>query len=272
MALNAERLEDLLAPPDPLLVQSKEKELALAEASLAEAGERLARLQEQRELGLTLELPAAAPGTGEGINTAALDDVSESLRRELLGAQMDIEEARLDLWEAKESLNVLDEPSAPALVALLRAQVATAELEVEEASQRLRGVSLTSPIAGVVTEVYVRSGDHVDRGAVAMTIVDSGAVEVRGAVDETGVLHIQVGEHANVLLRALPGRVLPGAISYVSPTADIRPGAVTYDVLIGVETPEGDGAALRADRHRRGGAGHGARRPAHPAAGPSGRP
>ena len=237
VASNTEHLEDLMAPADPLLIRSKERELALAETALAETEAFLAVLRERLELGLALDLPVAAPGTGEGIDTTLLDDVSESLRRELLSAQRDIEDALLDLKDAQESLDALDEPSDPVLVALREAQLATAELEVEAASQRLDGVTLTSPIAGIVTEISVQAGDHVDRGAVAMTLVDPTVVEVRGAVDETDVLHLQVGTPATVLLNALPGRSLPGSISYVSPIASKQPGAVTYDVHIGVEPP-----------------------------------
>ena len=238
-ALTAEQLADLLSPADPLLLRSKEKELALAETSLAEVEALLADLQERLELGLALELPTDAPGTGEGVDTTMLDDVSESLRRELLAAQKDIEDALLDLWDAEESLEALAEPSDPLLVALRQAQLATAELEVEVASQRQRGVTLTSPIAGIVTEISAQVGDYVDRGALAMTVVDPTVVEVRGAVDETDVLYVQAGAPANVLLHALQGRSLPGTISYVSPIASKQPGAVTYDVCIGMEAPQG---------------------------------
>ena len=240
-ALNAEQLADLLAPADPLLLRSKEKELALAETSLAEVEALLAVLRERLELGLALDLPAVAPGTGEGIDTTMLDDVSESLRRELLSAQREIEDALLDLRDAEESLDALDEPSDPVLVALREAQLATAELEVEAASQRLDGVTLTSPIAGIVTEISVQAGDYVESGDSAMTVVDPTVVEVRGAVDETYVLHLQVGTPASVLLNALPGRSLPGSISYVSPIASKQPGAVTYDVRIEVEPPSETG-------------------------------
>ena len=210
VSLNAEQLADLLSPSDPLLLRSKEKELALAETSLSETEALLAGLHERRELGLALELPAAAPGMGEGIDTTMLDDVSVPLRRELLAVQSGIEDAQLDLWDAEESLDALIEPSDPVLVALRQAQLATAELKVELASQRLRGVTLTSPTAGIVTEISARVGDYVDRGALAMTLVDPTMVEVRGAVDETNVLYVQVGAPANVLLHALPGRSLPG--------------------------------------------------------------
>ena len=97
----------------------------------------------------------------------------------------------------------------------------------------------TAPIAGIVTGVSGQVGDHVDRGSPAMTVVDPTVVEVRGAVDETDVLYVQVGAPANVLLRALPCRSLPGIISYISPIADKQPGAVTYDVRIGMEASQG---------------------------------
>ena len=90
-------------------------------------------------------------------------------------------------------------------------------------------------------QISAQAGDHIDRGAVAMTVVDPTVVEVRGAVDETDVLHLQVGTHASVLLNALPGRSLPGTISYVSPIASEQPGAVTYDVRIRLEAPERTG-------------------------------
>ena len=240
-ALTAEQLADFLSPADPLLLRSKEKELALAETSLAEVEALLAGLQERLDLGLALELPAAAPRTGEGIDTTMLDDVSEPLRRELLSAQRDIEDAQLDLRDAEESLEALDEPSDPVLVALREAQLTTAELEVEAASQRLEGAALTSPIAGIVTGIAVRAGEYVERGALAVTVVDPTVVEVRGAVDETGVLHVRVGAPAKVLLRALPGRPLSGVVSYVSPVANEQPGAVTYGVRIRLEAPEGIG-------------------------------
>ena len=238
VASNTEHLEDLMAPADPLLIRSKERELALAETALAETEAFLAVLRERLELGLALDLPVAAPGTGEGIDTAMLDDVSESLRRDLLNARRDIEDALLDLRVAEESLDALNEPSDPVLVALREAQLATAELEVEEASHRLEGVTLTSPITGIVTGIAVRAGEYVERGALAMTVVDPTVVEVRGAVDETGVLHVQVGAPAKVLLRALPGRSLSGAVSYVSPTANKQEGDVTFDVRIRLEAPK----------------------------------
>ena len=234
-ALTAEQLADFLSPADPLLIRSKERELALAETALADVEAFLAGLRERLELGLALDLPVAAPGTGEGIEAAMLDGISEPLRRDLLNARRDIEDALLDLRVAEESLDAVNEPSDPVLVALREAQLASAELEVEAASHRLEGVTLTSPITGIVTGIAVRAGEYVERGALAMTVVDPTVVELRGAVDETGVLNVQVGAPASVLLRALPGRSLPGTVSYVSPTANKQEGSVTFDVRIRLE-------------------------------------
>ena len=90
-----------------------------------------------------------------------------------------------------------------------------------------------------MTEISAEVGDYVDRGALAMTVVDPTVVEVRGAVDETDVLYVQVGAPANVLLHALPGQSLAGTVSYVSSLADRQPAAVTYKVRMALESPEG---------------------------------
>ena len=236
---NAERLADISAPPDPLLLQSKDKELALAEASLAEVESLLSGLHERRELGHILGLPASAPEVGEMIDAAVLDGVSEPLRRELMAAENEIQDAVLSLREADESLEALIEPADPALVELRKANLATAEIEVELASQRLTDAILVSPISGIVTEIHTEAGDFVDRGALAMTVVDPTTVEVHGAVDETAVLDIRVGAPTNVHLRVQADRTLHGTISHVSPEATRRAGAVTYEVRIGIEPPHG---------------------------------
>ena len=236
---NAEQLEDLKEPADPLLLQSKEKELALAESLLAESEAQLAGLLEGQKLGHALELPDAAPGTGEGIDPTVLEVVSEYLQRELIASQREIENALLDLREAEESLEALTEPSDPELLALRQAQLATAELLVEAASERLRSSILTSPFSGVVTEVFAQVGDHVDRGIPAIALVDFTVVEMHGAVDEALVLNVKVGAPVNISLPALLGLSLPGTVSHVSPIANRQSERVTYDVRIGLEVPQG---------------------------------
>ena len=236
----AEKMSDLREPPNPLAIRSKEKELALSETSLAEAKANLEDLLERFALGSLLGVSDAEAGMGEGIDTTLLtDDVSESFHTELLAAQKEVDDALLALRDAEEALASVTEPPDPLLVALREAELATAALEVQSAAQELTGITLTSPIAGVVTEISAGVGDSVNPNTSIVTVVDPTVIEMEGAVDEIDVLYVQIGASANVTMDALPGEVLPGTVSYVASDAVSQQGVVTYDVSIRVEAPPG---------------------------------
>ncbi len=237
-----DKLGDLLVTPDSLALESKRKELALAETSLRQAESELAELSEREALALALEDRGADLSTGEGINPAMLpiDAMSESLTAEVLAGLEDVELSLAKLYDAEESLATMktDGPD-PLLVALRETELAAAELDLEAAQQRLQGTVLTSPISGVVTEINVEPGGNVNSNTAIMTVVDPTVVEADGAVDEIDVLSVRIGATANVMMDALPGQFLPGTVSYIAPTADNQQGIVTYQVRIRVEAPQG---------------------------------
>ena len=236
----AEKMSDLREPPNPLAIQSKEKELALSETFLAEATANLEDQLGRFALGSLLGVSDAEAGMGEGIDMTLLtDDVSEPFHSELLAAQKEVDDALLALRDAEEALAAVTEPPDPLLVALREAELATAELEVQSAAQELTGITLTSPIAGVVTEISAGVGDSVNPNTSIVTVVDPTVIEMEGAVDEIDVLYVQIGASANIIMDALPGEVLPGTVSYVASDAVSQQGVVTYDVSIRVEAPPG---------------------------------
>ena len=236
----AEKMSDLREPPNPLAIQSKEKELALSETFLAEATANLEDLLGRFALGSLLGVSDAEAGMGEGIDMTLLTgDVSEPFHSELLAAQKEVDDALLALRDAEEALAAVTEPPDPLLVALREAELATAALEVQSAAQELTGITLTSPIAGVVTEMSAGVGDSVNPNTSILTVVDPTVIEMEGAVDEIDVLYVQIGASANVTMDALPGEALPGTVSYIASDAISQQGVVTYDVSIRVEAPRG---------------------------------
>ena len=100
-------------------------------------------------------------------------------------------------------------------------------------------MALASPLGGVVSEINVEPGQDVSRSATIMTVLDPTVVEVDGVVDEIDVLSIRVGATANVIMDALPGQEMLGAVSYIAPTPSNQQGIVTYAVRIQVALPPG---------------------------------
>ncbi len=233
-------LADLLEPPDAFALESKRKELAAAMTALEESESDLADLLEKLAWGEVLGVESAERGVGEGVDVSLLtDEMSESLRNELVAGQMDVEDALLAVREAEEALGDLVEPSNSLLVELREVELATARVAVATAEEQLGGLTLVSPIDGIVSDIEVGVGDMVNRNTVVATVVDPRVVEMDGAVDEIDVLYVQVGASASVTMDALPGQALAGTVSYVSSEAVSQQGVVTYDVSIRVGAPPG---------------------------------
>ena len=240
LATASKNLADHLALPDPVTLAGREQKLALAITKLEEAEAELARLEAGARLGNALADMPGGIGDGEGLTSSLLEGVSQALRIEVLAAREGLENAHAKLTDAEKSLqDILAKETDALTIALREAELTAARLEVGAAEKRLDGITLSSPLSGIVTEINVKTGDSVEAGATIMTVVDPSIVEAEGPVDEIDILSLQVGMPATVAMEALQGRPLPGAVSFISPTADNQRGVVTYDVRIRVEAPRG---------------------------------
>ena len=229
LADERDALAELREPAGALESESTEKQLEVAVLALVEA-----------ESDLT-----------------ALTGGPDPLDLEARSKQVPVAEARLA--EAEEDLSKLRTSVDPLEVALRQAEVASSLEALEAALQRLDGVVIRAPWAGVVSDVRVEAGQSVNAGAPILEIVDQSVVEVGGVVDEIDVLFVRVGAQASVTMDALPGQVLTGVVSDIAPSAESQQGVVSYPVSIrlqlpqGLELPEGLSAVaqvvLREDRN-----------------------
>ena len=123
-------------------------------------------------------------------------------------------------------------------VALRQAQLDAAVLAIDAAEDNLAAAVLTSPYAGVVTELMIEAGDQVGRNAPVAVVVDQSVVEVVGTVDEIDVLQVAEGALATVALDALGGATLPGVVTFIAAKPD-QGQVVTYEIQVTVQVPDG---------------------------------
>lgn len=117
------------------------------------------------------------------------------------------------------------------------------EANLAKARHDLTKVTLTAPMAGVVTRLNVEEGENAimgtlnNPGTVLLTISDLGTMEAWVEVDETEVVDVALGQPAEVTIDAFPGRTFPGRVTEIgnSPLR-IRAGAtreaVDFEVKI----------------------------------------
>ena len=201
-------LADLLADADPLALDAANADVAVAQANLDDA---------------KAELADAAGG-------------SDPLAVEVAKAELAIAQAGLD--DANAALAELAAGTDDRDIALLTTELAAAELALEQAATDLAGATLVAPIAGVVTDVALESGQNAAAQQASITIVDESVVELEGTVDEIDVLSIGEGVEASVALSALPGQALRGTVTEIGAPTN-QQGVVTFPVSIRLEVPDG---------------------------------
>lgn len=124
-------------------------------------------------------------------------------------------------------------------IAILEAQVQSAETNLELAQLRLEQAMIIAPMDGRVASVLINPGEQAAPGAPALNLVNEEAFHIEVSVDEIDIDQIAVGQEVDITLDALPDTVVKGTIADIAPTAATSgAGVVTYLVTINIE-PEG---------------------------------
>jgi membrane fusion protein, multidrug efflux system len=159
-------------------------------------------------------------------------------------ARMDDREQRAQLSAARAALEVAEAAYRRA-EQLRERQVITlpeyerdrtaymaAAAQVEQIETRLSHATITSPIAGIITEKRVETGDIAGNQTRLFTIADISTMVVRVGVSELDVVAIGVGDGVAVALDALPGSTLRGRVRRIFPSADPATRLVPVEVAL----------------------------------------
>lgn len=117
-------------------------------------------------------------------------------------------------------------------VAAAQNQVNAQQAVVAQAREQLSYASLTSPIAGTVTQRLTEVGNLVQPNGEVLRIGDFSRVEVNVEVSELELADIEVGQSVTVRLDAFPNQTFKGQVSRISPTADPTARLVPIEVII----------------------------------------
>jgi HlyD family secretion protein len=124
----------------------------------------------------------------------------------------------------------------------LRAEMAQAQAQCEQAEENLKYASIRSPIQGVVLSREVEMGDAVSSilqlGSNATLIMSLGDVKelyVKGRVDETDIGLVQVGQAVRVTVDAYKNRSFQGKVFRIAPMGVEKDNVTRFEVRITIE-------------------------------------
>ncbi len=194
---------------------------------------------------------AAAAGQSAAVAAARADLQSAEAQLELAERQHE----RAQTLAERELIPRAELESAETELAARRAAASAARGRLSQAGAGLRSaqhdvgrVTIRSPIDGVVQRVNVEVGEVAmigtmnQAGTVLLTIADLGVMQARVDVDETDVVHLRVGQPAEVTVDAFPDTTFTGQVTEVGTLPKVVPtaagpaqGASDFEVKVTLE-------------------------------------
>ncbi len=126
-----------------------------------------------------------------------------------------------------------------------RTAFVAAEAQLDQIRTRRGYATLSAPVAGVILEKRVETGDVVGTQTHLFTIGEISTLVVRVQVSELDVVALSPGDVAEVALDAFPGRTMQGTIRRIFPAADPATRLVPVEVALSSESPARPGFLAR---------------------------
>jgi RND family efflux transporter MFP subunit len=241
------------APPSqPQHVQIGPENIAIAERDTLRAGPSISGTLQPRDAAtINAEVSGSVVQTlvdrGEAVKRGQLliriDDVSE--RQNFLSAQSAARSAKLTednaesdvrrdtrLYEAG-AIAERDLEAARSSYAAARAASADAEARLAVAKEQLDKTTVTSPLAGIVSDRPVNAGDVVQPGTPLITVIDPSSMRLEAAVPSDQVSGVEVGAPVRFTVSGYGDRPFTGRVERINPAVD----PTTRQVIIFVSIP-----------------------------------
>jgi multidrug resistance efflux pump len=151
-------------------------------------------------------------------------------------AQANADNADQILEQANQDYKDRQDGPDPDELALMMAQVDSAQAHMDAAQKALDMMVLTAPFNGIVTSVDVTIGQVVSPGVPAMHLADFSNWFVETTdLDEIKAVRINSGQSVTLTVDALPDLVLKGTVEWVSLDYTEKSGDILYTARIRLE-------------------------------------
>lgn len=210
--------------------------MLVEEGDLVQAGQPVARM-DTRDVNSNLEKALSHAREAANALTESKANVGQSKAENLL-AQQQIERTRKLLADGYATREKLDQrqqilSSSDAALRAANARVGAAEQALAAAQQEVAYFkimngdgTLVSPRPARVEYRLVNTGEVVGAGARIMTLIDLTNVYMTVFLPTTEAGKVTIGSEGRMVLDALPNLVVPGHVTFVSPTSQFTPKTV----------------------------------------------
>lgn len=212
------------------------EELQAATEKLRQAREKLQAserdLRRQKELfAQDIVSPAALEGAESAvrINSSAVREAQAQLQKlqkgatpeELAEVQSQVAQSRIKTMQSQQKTQ--EEALQAYRMQTAQADVQRIMAELEYTRHQVEMRQVTSPVGGVVSQVFFEPGEYVGGNNPILTVVTDGPYWIEAEVDEQDAAYVAARQPVQVTFTSMPGKSFPGMVSEVAPSLEARP-------------------------------------------------
>ena len=179
------------------------------------------------------------------LNQKNVETLKKSLEAQRKQYKAELEDAQTRLLQIQETTEEEKELTIHSEVSA-QASLLQAESQLKSQEERHDWTTVRAPMAGTITQLIVEEGEIItsgrsafSRGEAIMRIADLDQMIVRTQINQVEIGKIVEGQRAEITVDSYPGRVFPGRVSEISPSATRRgpqnqSSVITFEVDIEV--------------------------------------
>lgn len=179
------------------------------------------------------------------LNKKNVETLKDSLKAQRKQYDAELEDAQTRLLQIQETTEEEKELTIHSKVGA-EASLLQAQSQLDSQKERYDWTTVKAPMAGTITQLIVEEGEIItsgrsafSRGEAIMRIADLDQMIVRTQINQVEIGKIEEGQRAEITVDSYPGRVFPGRVSEISPSATRRgpqnqSSVITFEVDVEV--------------------------------------
>jgi HlyD family secretion protein len=139
---------------------------------------------------------------------------------------------------AQDQLALTVAGATPQEINAQKAQVLSAQAQVERIQSLIGKNVIRSPIKGIVTLQEAKLGQTAAAGQTMVSVISDQQLEIEVNVPEVDIGKISLGDRVRFSVDALPEETFTAVVSFIDPAETLVDGVVNFKVKIVVDTPD----------------------------------
>ena len=108
---------------------------------------------------------------------------------------------------------------------------------IEQRGEPESRIDISSPQSGTITQLMLQEGQYVQEGEIVCEVADLSQIWLVTQLFPEDAALVRYGQRVSATIRSLPGRSLPGRVSFIAPVVDAKRSVV--HVRVNVSNPDG---------------------------------